>query len=421
MASSSASPLLKTQPGRPGYYEILIFAFLLIEFLFLAFGKVVDAIAMASYLVTYEFGFISKALIGSVFSLFTSRITSGQIYVTAVVSFLILIASISLLLGKLIRNSRQDMRSSVIVFVLLFLSSPLSVTYLLGMYIGRFDTYWIIITLLALIFIKNPVWRWAVPIMCAVAISVHQGYIFSYMPALMVPVLYEVYANKYSKRSFFIFFFSCFSLISLFIVFQVLPAKIPFNNAVDFSEYLSKSADFPVSPLMLHLVYFAPFSEGYYGYVQPLIASYALPFGFALLVFSLPFLIIFGVIWKKCFSDTGNKFLRFVFLLCAFSPLIFIPISFFLSDWERYWAAVLNTQFVLIFYFIYSNEQVVIDSVKKIGNFFEKHFLLLVLIIVFLCSIKFSEAATNISSFVQNKDEIIKILEDYSNSVLSRS
>lgn len=420
MANSSASPLLKTQPGRLGYYEILIFAFLLIEFLILAFGKVVDAIAMASYLVTYEFGFISKALIGSIFSLFTSRITSGQIYVTAVVSFLILIALISLLLGKLIRNSRQDMRPSVIVFVLLFLSSPLSVKYLLGMYIGRFDTYWIIITLLALIFIKKPVWRWAVPILCAVAILIHQGYVLSYMPALMIPVLYEVYANKYSKRSFFIFLFSSFSLTSLFIVFQVLPAKIPFNNAVDFSEYLSKSADFPVSPLILH-AYFIPFSEGYYGYVQPLIASYALPLGFAFLVFSLPFLIIFGVLWKKCFSNTGNKFLRFVFLLCAFSPLIFIPISFFLSDWERYWAAVLNTQFVLIFYFIYSNEQAVIDSVKKIGNFFEKHFLLLVLIIVFLCSIKFSEAVTNISSFAQNKDELIKILEDYSNSLLSRS
>jgi len=415
MTNSGAKLLVKTKSQRFGYYELLIFAFLLFEFIFLAYGKLVDPIAKTISLITYKFGFLSKALIGSIFSLFTDRITSHEIYVTAIISYLILSALISLMLGMIIRNSRQEMISAVIIFVMLFLSSPLSITYLLGMYIGRFDTYWIIITLIALIFLKNPVLRYLVPLFCITAILVNQGFMFTYMPALAIPLFYEIYRNKYSKKSIAIFSLSCLSMIILFIFFQFSTTNIPFKNAVDFAAYLSNFSDFQVSTVMLHITYFAPFKESYYEYVRPLIASYALPLGIELLTFSLPLLIIFWVVWKKCFCKTENKFLKFVFILCAFSPLIFIPVAFSLNDWDRYWSAIINTQFILIFYFIFSDESAVIDSVKKIGDFFSRHYLLLILIIVFACSLKFSKTVTDMFSFVKDKNAISEILEKYTN------
>jgi hypothetical protein len=415
MADSAASPLVKKSSGHFGYYELPIFAFLLFELLILLPDKVVDSIATASYLITYRFGFISKAMIGSIFSLFSDRITTHAIYITAIVSFLFLILLISFLLGRIIRNCREEIKPSVIVFVLLFLSSPLSVSYMLGMYLGRFDVYWIIITLVSLVFLKKSVLSLLVPILCAVGISVHQGYMFSYMPALAIPIFYEVYLNRFSKRNIFILVSSCISFTFLFVYFQTVPAIIPFENAVEFSDYLSRSADFEVSPLMLHTVYFAPFKESYYEYVRPLLASYALPLAIELIVFSLPLLVIFGVIWKNCIHNAGNKLLKFIFVLCAFSPLTFIPIAFFLNDWDRYWAAVINTQFIFIFYFIFSEENSVIVSVKKVGLFFARHHLLLMLIIMFACSIKFSKTVTNMFSFVKDQNTIVQILEKYTN------
>lgn len=416
MSNSDLNPLLKVKVRPFGYYEIIIFSFLLFESIFMMPDSVVDEIAKASYLITYKFGFISKALIGSFFSLFTDRITSYQIYVTAIITFLILIFLIAFLLGAIIRKSQPNTRSSVIVFVMLFLSSPFSVTYLLGMYIGRFDTYWIIITLASLVFLKRPFLRWVIPLLCCVAMLIHQGYVFTYMPALAIPMLYEIYKNKYSKKHIIIFLLSCFSLITLFLIFQVSPGKIPFISANDFSDYLSRYSDFKVSTVMLYNVYFASFKESYYGYIRPLLASYALPAGVAVLTFSLPLMIVFGVVWKKCFYYTENRFLKLVYLVCAFSPLIIIPVACFLNDWDRYWASIINTQFILIFYLLYSNEQAVVDSVEKIGDFFERHFLLLIVIIIFACSIKFSEAGTNIFSFIKDKNAISKILEDFVNS-----
>jgi len=284
------------------------------------------------------------------------------------------------------------------------------------MYLGRFDTYWIIITLVSLLFLKKPFLRWTIPLLCGIAISVHQGYMFSYMPSLAIPLLYEIYKNKYSKINIAVFLLSCFSAILLFIIFQVSPSKVPFDNALYFSDYLSNFADFKVSVVMLYNVYFANFKESFYGYVQPLLLSYVVPACITILTYSLPLILIFGVLWKNCFCNTGNRFLKFIFILCAFSPLIFIPIIFLLNDLDRYISAIINTQFILIFYFIYSNESSVIDSVIKIGNFFDKHFLLLIVTIIFLCSIKFSEAVTNIFSFIQDKDAVSKALEEYMNS-----
>lgn len=373
-----------------------------------------------SYLLTYKFGFIPQAFVGSIISLFTNYVTSRLIYTIYIISFLILISFLSFLFGGVIRKSQSDVKSATMIFVVLFLASPLSVTYLLGMNTERLDIFWVLLTLLALVFLKRPILRWTIPIVCAIAVSIHQGYMDTYMPALAILLLYEVYKNKHSKKSIAVFTFSCLSMIFLFMYFQFFPAKLPFDNAVDFATQLSKNADFTASAIMLHVGFFAPFKEWFTEYVGPITASYALPLGVTLLTYSLPLLIIFGIIWKKCISQTKNRFLKLIFILCCLAPLVFFPGAVLANDWDRYWAAVINNQFIFVFYFIYSNENVVINCIKEVGNFFQKHFLLLFLIIIFIKSFTFSESATNIFSFIQNKHAISRLIEDYINRSVNR-
>jgi hypothetical protein len=413
MAASETNLLNKKEYPRFGYYELVIFAFMLFEFLFLTFSKVTDSNTRTAYLLTYEFGFNSQALVGSIISLFTEIVTGQMIYVVSVISYLILTIQISLILGMLIRHAQQELKSSTIVFSLLFLASPLSVTYLLGMNTGRLDIYWIILTLLALVFLKRPVLRWTIPLLCVGAISVHQGYMATYMPALAIPMLYEVFKSKFSKIYAAVFSFSCLALISLFVFFQFFPAHIPFDNAVDFADYLSAKSDFTASVPMLYVGFFAPLKESLGEYVLPLSASYSLPVGISFLAFSLPLIFVFTCIWNKSFKHTENKFLKFIFLLCAASPLVFIPAAFIANDWDRYWAAVINSQFILLFYFVYSKESAVTAFVKKVGDFFNMHFLLFIVIIVFMNSLTFSVTATNIFSFIQDRDAISNLIENY--------
>jgi len=419
LLKSKINPLLNKKCLHIGFYEFIIFFFLLFNYISMTSENSTDSILKTHYLLTYEFGFGSRMLIGSFVSLFTNYITNHVIFIVGTISFVVLITMISILLGGAIRKSPPSLKSTIIVFTVLFLASPLSVTYLLGGNFGRLDTYWIIITLLALVFFKRPVLQWMVPLLCITAILVHQGFIFTYMPALAILLFYEVYKQKYSKKSISIFSLSCLSMIFLFVYFQFIPSNIPFDNAVDFAAYLSKNAGFKPSVLMLYLEYYAKFPEWFFDFTLPQTLHYAIPYGLTLTAFSAPLIIVFGYIWRKSFKCAENKFLKFIFFLCAAAPLAFIPAAVFGNDWDRWWAAVLNNQFIFIFYFIYSKESTVIDYVKKVGDFFEEHYMLFLMIIIFTNSLTFSEAVTYILSFVPDPTAISKIVENYTNEIIN--
>lgn len=392
-------------------YEIVIFLFLFFEFLLLISERNLDLWVLTPYLITYKFGLLPRAFVGSVLSLFVEEITKKTIYAVAIICFILLISQISILLAKIIRRCEQDNKLSVMIFTILFLASPLSVTYLLGGYIARFDMFWIIITLISLVILKNRILRWAVPLLCAVAIMIHQGFMVTYMPAVVIPMFYEIYKNKYSKKSMVIFGLSCFSMIFVFIFLLFAQKNIPFDNTADFVNSLPKNAGFTPEYHMVYSEYYCLFPNWTVHVVLPILSSIALPVALTLLVFSIPLIIIFYIIWKQALRTEENKFLKLVFFLCTAAPLLFIPASMFATDLDRWWAAVINNQFIIIFYFIISKEISVIASVNKVGNFLKEHLLLLSFIVIFTNSLTFSKATSLVLSLAfQNVEKFEKIL-----------
>ncbi|MEI6577938.1 MAG: hypothetical protein WCN92_00585 [Eubacteriales bacterium] len=420
MISTKNHLLRKKESSHIGCYETVIFVFLLFEFISLTSNKTLYSAGFVTthYLLSYKFGFDSRFLIGSIVSLFTDHVTLHTVFVAGATALIFLIFLISLFLGCAIRNSHIEIRSAIIVFAVLFLASPLSVTYLMGFHFARMDTYWIIITLLALFCLKRPNLRLLVPLLCAAAILVHQGYMVTYMPALAVPIFYEIYNNKYSKKSIAIFCLSCLIMICMFLFLQFFPANIPFNNSIDFAAYLSKNAGFKAYAPMLYLEYYAPFPNWWLELMIPVIKTLALPWSLILLTFSAPLLIIFSYIWKQSFRFTSNKFLKFVFFLCLAAPLAFIPAALFGMDWDRWWAAVINNQFIIIFYFIYSNEETVIVFIKKAGDFLINHFLLLLMIIIFTNSLTFSTASDLVNTLIAKVGNVSDFIVNYFNNTV---
>lgn len=417
MKKNSSSHLLISKYSSKERYGIIIFLFLLFEFVMMIAERNLDPWLLTHYLITYEFGLIPRGFIGSVISLFTNKITYNLVYILSIVSFTFLISQISLLLGNAIKTSEPDFKSSTKIFVLLFLASPLSVTYLLGGYFGRFDMYWVIISLLSLVFLKKPALRWTVPLLCAFAIMIHQGYMLTYMPALAIPLLYEVYRNKYSKRSVAIFVLSCFSMIIVFLFINFSVNNIPFDNPVDFINHLSKRAAFTPEIALIFSEYFCSVHDWTLNVILPTLSIIGPTIVLLMLVFSAPLLMIFFYIWKQSFKAAESKFLKFVFLLCAAAPCIFAVAALFAADLDRWWAAVINNQFIFIFYFIFSKEKSVTDSVKKVGEFLKNHSLVLSLMVIFTNFLTFSKASSLVLSIsfkdFQNGGELIMIIVRY--------
>jgi len=411
----STSRLVEQTRGRFGVYEGAIFAFLLLEFFFLVGNNVSDTNTRTAYLLSYEFGFGPQAFAGSILYLFTDIVTSRMIFIVSVISFLLMAAQISLLLGYLIRKSGHTARQSTAAIALLFLASPLSVTYLLGMHMQRLDVYWIILTLLALSILRKPVLRWTVPLLCAAALCIHQGFMSTYMPALAIPMLYEVYQNPRRFRNYLLFGINCLVMILLFAYFQFAPSHFPFGSAAELAAHLSQRADFAASAPMLHVGFFAPAKEWLFEYTLPFTASYALPLGMFYLVSSVPLIAVFVYIWYRALRRSTSKFLRLIFVMCAAAPLVFIPAALAANDWDRYWAAAVNGQFILIFYFIYAREKTVTSAAEKVGGFFEEHPLILPAVLIVMNALTFSAAATDIFSFIKDKEATAELIENYFN------
>lgn len=415
MAKTKTTLSAKNETVRFGLYESVIFAFLVLEFIFLVYNSVADNNTRTAYLINYEFGFNPQSLVGSILYLFTDMITRRMIFIVAVISFLLMAAQISLLLGRLIRKSPPAERSSTVTVMMLFLASPLSVTYLLGMHMQRLDVYWIILTLLSLAFLKKPVLRWTIPLLCAAAISVHQGFMSTYMPAVAIPLLYEVFKNPRRLSHYLLFGSSCLIMIVLFAYFQFAAPGFPFDKAADLAADLSQKADFAASAPMLHVGFFAPINEWLTQFTLPFTASYALPLGIFYLIASLPLIAVFLFLWSNAFRNSSCRLLRLIFLLCAAAPLVFIPAALLANDWDRYYAAVVNCQFILIFYFIYARETTVTAALQKVGGFFERHPLLLPALLIVMNSLTFSAAATDIFSFIRDQDATARLIEEYFN------
>lgn len=384
MNASKNHSLIKKN-GLSVQYGILIFLFYAARLFLLSSNR--DGFSSwitTPYVITYGAGFIARAFIGSAVSIFTDYLTlkAFKIFITAVA--LVMLALISFLLGKAVEIAEPDQKSAVAIFVLLFISAPVSMTYLIEAHFGRLEAFLLIFTLTGLICLIKPGFKWLVPVLCVFAMATHPGYMVTYMPGLAIPMLYEVYRSKYSKKSIALFSSACIIMIGLFLYFQLFSrGALGYETAEEMGKALSQHTDMKVGFPMLYLEYFAPFPGWVTDYILPLVKSIALPMSIFLLILSLPIIIIFAVIWKTGICGTDNKFLKFIYILCLASPLIFIAAAVFGIDWDRQWAPVINCQFIYLFYFVFSKEKSLLTAVKKVGEFFNKHFLILACILVF--------------------------------------
>lgn len=385
MNAAKKRSLLEMNDSTALKYGMLIFLFFTARLFLLSCARNdFSSWITTPYVITYESGFISRAFIGSIVSLFTHYLTLKAFKVLLTAVALVMLALISCLLGRTVAKTDQDLKSAVALFIVLFVSAPVSMTYLLEAHFGRLETFLLIFTLAGLICMKKPGFEWAVPILCIFALATHPGYMVTYMPGLAVPMLYEVYRGKCSPKSLAVFLSSCIIMIGLFIYFQLFSRDaLDWASAEEMGKALAQRTELKVGTPMLYLEYFAPFPGWVTDYILPLVKSIALPVGTVLFVLSMPLIIIFAFLWKNSICDTNEKFLKFIYILCLASPLLFIAAAVFGIDWDRQWAPVINCQFIFLFYFIFSKEKSLLNSVKKAEVFFNRHMLILICILVF--------------------------------------
>lgn len=334
----------------------------------------------------YRIGFAPRLFIGSLMSLFTDYKSSVFINKFFNVFCIASIFLFSYVAGRVIRKSDDKVRNTAIIFILLFLAVPYSRTVFYPRLLSL-DRFLVVFTLLALIVISKKGFRWFVPVLIIMSLATYHGYAFTYMPAVVILLVYEVYRNKNSKQSkalcivgllvmaiFSAYFFLHPGLNSFGSVEELIAYSLDKTDIRDYvGEFGVKWAlsGFGVPPKELwSLSVETGVLKGLDSEVKGMLNL-------------LPLLLIFFLIWLNSIKKSEGKFEKLIYFLCMVAPLMRLPMLVLSQNYFRSRVSVVVVQFFLVFYFLYVKNPVVSESARKIGDFFRKNYWLFTIYVLY--------------------------------------
>jgi hypothetical protein len=311
------------------------------------------------YLVTYNYEFVSRGLIGSLLNLVFPIITINHIYTLFFLLSIFLCLFVSIYIGRVIKTTDDTNKLIVIILATYFLINPTSISYLFTPenYI-RMDYFLIIITISCLWIISSvekPILLILIPIFCSVAILIHQTFVLLYFPTIYFFLLY-INLDKCKQIPYRVLLFLSFLLptaVFINVMFFGGVASISYKEFIGLIN--SRVVDVPVSNMMIKYEYFRSIVDQFETF-----GRYDIGKKISLLVISLfllsPISYIFVKVWKTFIGLITKKPAKYIALFLAVSPIFTIPVFFITTDWGRWIASAFICQFIVIFALLISRD-----------------------------------------------------------------
>lgn len=391
-------------------YEILIFAALCMNFLILLSRD--ELITSRFYgVLTFDthFGVYSLTLIGSIIKLiFGEHPTIGNVLVfqwTALILGYILVA---LFIGGTVRRADEKYRNflaCLAVFVSVIHIGFSDFTELFDL----LDVYWLIGVVIALFLAKNDITRFVVPLLAVSSMWVHYGFLMTYMPVIYIMCIYFFVKKSSKVGAVQLVFMLIFTVVgSCWFFFKGRSAGIEYDDLLAY--VLNKTGESSKDSVTYLWHHFSDMSDNSYYDMTPFyeVFGYELSplssiMGNIYVTFQVitflkiavytvliaPFVVFFEYIWKASIRATQNKAEKFVFFLCAISPIVNYIGFFTSSDSSRMAAHLIVSQLLILFMFVKDENTAVGEAVDRIKEFFTSHFAILSVFAVFYISMVF--------------------------------
>ncbi len=362
-------------------YELIFLGIFAYYFIVFAPGitEVLHDYCVEFYFISYDFGFISRGLIGSLLALVFPFLTQRALYLIISAVLILLSVLTAIFLGGLLRKSDKNLKHILAYLAVLFCINPASISFLFSWSnFGRFDAWLLLITLVCLWLITKNKALFFVPVFCVAAVMIHQNFIFLYFPLIFILLTYRAAVTSRSRKNTTLCIITGVLTCAGFVYFQFF-GKIPSLGMETALQMLQQRTDYPVSGAPLQFEHYAPFSQHVDLLAEKgpaLLVKLA-----GVLVIFLPLIVIFVKLWRGTLkSVTRSKWLYIGFLLV---PVAALPI-FITIDWGRWLAHIIIAQFLLIFCLAAMNDGPMTKSLRSLGAFVEKHRFAFLCIAVFL-------------------------------------
>lgn len=346
---------------------------------------------MIHYLYTYNHGYIARGLVGEVLSLLfdniSDNIMSGTVFVFSVLYAL----TFALFSGSVLRRCLGD--TERLTFTALIIAVLYASPATFRMYMGDIkpDKLLWVFTFMAMLVLDKKYLFWLAPVFCIIATFVNPVFLFMSMFLISIAMLREFVVSGYSKKYGIICAVSYVLMIAIgvygvisekFVGFETPREMVDYyfsryTGSVDIDyesfetewlfDYFSESLDLNRA----FQIYFVNWENGFKCI-------------FSFLFFALPVFSVLAVFWKKASLKTDNRMQKFIYFLCAISPVATLPVIVVSWEASKYFTCNAVVQMFLMAYFISKNDLCVTDTLKEFFDYLREHFILSASIVAYL-------------------------------------
>jgi hypothetical protein len=364
------------------WIELCMFGLLCVRFLSLTPtpANLTSSFILYPYLVSYDFGFGARFLIGSLVQLLPGDITLRTVWDIVVASTLLLIGLTSYLVGKVVRGTSGNAKYALLGMVGLYIASPLATQFLEITTFGRLELYLQILVLITVCLLKTRVSLFLTPLISIVCVAIYQNYVFLYLVPLGVILLYNALSasSRVEMRQRIVsLVLTGAGALAMFVLLQ-FDRFVRVSSAEEMLARIATYSKIRLDGTPLSLEYFTDMKsiiktfildlDGAYGW-DLLATRFAISFAFF-----LPLIVLLACLWRRCIKTAKTPKDKWLYRLAAISPLSSLPTFALTVDYGRWICAVFFVHFVLVFYFCYKQDRIVLGALKHFyGLIVPKH------------------------------------------------
>lgn len=383
-------PTSQTKDNRNFLIGIFLFILLLAE---LFYEKRVNEMNTTMLAFTYEYGFISRGFVGTVFQTVVNLLPNMDFKYEAVMNFtkcvtavyfVTILAFFSFCLKKTgqLANSFEMKKHHYQYFMALYVifAIPFSVA---NYNFGRTDIWLIVISLICVISIISEKYEWIVIPLCAIAIMIHQGFAFMFMNTILILLFYKILSYAGAKRRKYIIIFAVciFVSASLFFWFELFShtnGDNIYEEMLNMAYTLSRDGksihqdvldkeilgiDLTSREVTLHLQNFVQFP--------------------IYIVLMLPYLISAFYFFKGVIKEATEKKDKVKYLFVAIGSLTVIPLLVMKVDYGRWMMAVCHYYLITLLALVAAGDNLIMKHIESTISWLKQKSGLAVILVVY--------------------------------------
>lgn len=363
------------------FKERNISSFLVTWFLFVLilwwrnYSGEVEIINTTSLAFTYEYGFISRGLMGTIFTFvdwilpFDMMNYEGVMaftFVTTLLYFALLLGFFLICLTKCTASLTEKTKYLVLFFTM----------YAVSMFVtkynfGRFDMYCLMLSILSAILIIYEKAEWLVVPFSALSIMIHQGNVFYLLNIILILLLYKAFSCEgKQRRKYIVLFLSSFLVSSvLFLYFEFFSRS---NGAayVDEITAVAKSLRFDGDiheDIIDHEILGIDLAERETEYRYKNFVEFPI---YCLLC--SPYLFLAFQFFKGLLTNAKTKLDKWKYFFVAVGSATIIPALILKCDFGRWMFMIIAYYFVVILSLVAMKDTLVENEIKHITHKIKK-------------------------------------------------